>query len=101
MRFARAVTASDVNHRPARIAPISRRTLYVGKIQRGAQSWRESPNVIVRPEMHEEQMWRITDHVAVQRSDLDSVLTQCPHHRIDFTPKQDKVPGDGRLPLAC
>src|SRR5260370_858220 len=45
-------------------------------VQRGSQSIGQLYRIFVGPKMHEEQAWLFIQHVAVQRSDLDSVRAQ-------------------------
>src|SRR5260370_20071470 len=47
--------------------------------------------------MHEEQSWRLDEHMAVYRSHLYAIVSQCADHRVHFAGNQNKVSGDRRF----
>ena len=65
--------------------------LQVGEVECGAQPLREFLRVVIGPEVHEEEVRRVVDHVAVQRRHFDAVLAQRLEHRVDFAPEQHEV----------
>ena len=52
----------------------SRTSLHVREIERSSQPLCELLRIVVRPEVHEEQVRRIVDHVTVKRGHFDSML---------------------------
>src|SRR6185437_2355987 len=77
-----------------------RASLRVGLFQCRMQSFREFLRVVIRPEVHEEEVRRVIDHVAVKRSHFDAVLAQRFEHRVDLACEQHEVAGDGGLATA-
>src|SRR5215468_6962089 len=72
--------------------------LQVGQIQRGTQSLSKPLGIVVCPEVHEEKVRRVIDHVAVQCGHLDAMLSQRLQNWIDLTAEQYEVTGDRGLP---
>lgn len=64
--------------------PSSGAVLHVGAIERRPQSLGKLLCIIIGPEVHEEKVRRIIDHVTVQRGYLDTVIAHRLKHRIDF-----------------
>jgi hypothetical protein len=60
----------------------------------------KNDGIVIGPEMHEEQVRRILNHVAVQRGDLNAAVSQAFQDRIDLRTQQYEVAGDGGLPGA-
>src|SRR6267142_4227321 len=73
------------------IALRSSTAFHVGKIERGPQPLRELLGLIICPEMHEEKMWRIIDHVTVKCRHLDPMLAKRLHDRIDFGAQEHEI----------
>ena len=48
--------------------------LHIYFVERGAQPSRQLLRVVIRPEMHEEQVRRIRKHVAVERRHFNTVI---------------------------
>src|SRR5437660_7771026 len=71
--------------------------LDVHLVQRGTEPVRQLARVVVRPEMHEEEVRAIGQHVAVKGRDGDAVVAQGPDYGVHLIPDHDEVPGDRRL----
>src|SRR5215208_5954982 len=65
-----------------------------GLVERSTQASRELHGVVVRPEVHEEEPGLFSQHMTVQRGDLNAVLPQCTNDRIHLARTHDEVPGD-------
>src|SRR5437762_10140751 len=80
----------------------TRSALYhIHLIESGTQTTGEFQRVVVGPKVHEEQVWRFYQHVAVQGRHFDTVVSQCFDHRVDLTGEQHEVAGDGCLVSTC
>src|SRR3954464_2631566 len=62
---------------------------------------RQLHRIVVRPEMHEIKPRFLIEHVAVQRRNLNSVLTQGFDYGIDFAAKQHEIASDRGLSSSC
>src|SRR5262249_9703916 len=72
-------------------------SLHVYLVERRPQASRQLLGIIVGPEVHEEEMRRIGQHVAVKRGHFDAVISQRFDHRIDLAGDENEVAGDGSL----
>src|SRR3954452_11538700 len=72
----------------------------IDMVQRGFQPGCELLRIVMRPEMHEEEAWLLTDHVVVHGCNLYTVLAQCLHHRRDFLVGQNEIAGNRRFAAA-
>ena len=57
----------------------------------------ESGDVIIGPEMHEEEMRGIIDHVTVERGDFNAVIPHGLENGVDFLTQQHEITGNGSL----
>jgi hypothetical protein len=64
--------------------------LHVDFVERGPQSLGELPDVVVGPEMHEEEPRLVGQHVVVQGGHLDPVLAQRPQSKTQM-PRRRRV----------
>src|SRR6185312_7350570 len=74
--------------------------LHIHQVQRGTHTLRELLSIIVGPEVHEEEVRIVLDHVTVERGHFDTMLTQGPQNRIDLTADHYEIAGDGCLATA-
>src|SRR6266481_8111993 len=72
-------------------------TLDIRKIKCRSQTLSQLLGVVVGPEVHEEQMRRIINHVAVKSCDFDAVLSKRLEYRIYFTAEENEVAGSRRF----
>src|SRR5262249_58012040 len=87
-RFAASTTASRVQ--------TSSLLLPIHFVESRPKAFGELQCIVVRPEVHEQEPRLLVEHVAVQRGDLDAVVSQRLHHGVHFRSYQHIVAGDGR-----
>jgi hypothetical protein len=63
-------------------------------VERSSKPTRQFLRIIVRPEVHKENVRRIRQHVAVKGSYIDTVISQSLDYRIHFTRNQHEVARD-------
>ena len=68
-----------------------------GLFQGGTKALCQPDSVIVSPEMHEEDVRLVVQHVVVHRRHFDPVFAQSPQHRIDFSRQEHEIAGNGGL----
>src|SRR3569833_694797 len=74
--------------------------LHIHQIQRGMHPLGELLRIIISPEVHEEEVRSVTDHMTMKCRHLDAMLSQGPQYRVDLTCDHDKIASDGRFPAA-
>ena len=66
-------------------------------VQGGAQAFRQRHGIVDGPVVHEEQARLLIHHMAVHRGHFDSVVAECPNHRIDLGAAKNEVPCDREI----
>jgi hypothetical protein len=68
-------------------------------VERGTDAARQFHGVVVGPKMDEEHPWLLVEHVIVDRRYFDIGSAQGSDQWIDLIARNQKVAGDGSLPL--
>src|SRR5262245_59859840 len=76
------------------------RLLGVGQIQGGLQAPRELDRIVVRPEVHVEQLRGVAEAMIVQRRRLDTVLPKRLGDAIHLTGDEHEIAGDRGFAIA-
>jgi len=58
-------------------------------------------SIVIGPEVHEEEVRLLHEHVIVDGLDLNSMSSKSPDDRVYLITEQNEVPGDRRFASAC
>src|SRR5690348_18040145 len=75
-------------------------SLHVHLVEPGPEPASQGDGVAGPPEMHEEEVRALLQHMAVESGDLDAVRPERTQHRGDLSSDHHEVSGDGRVPSA-